>query len=186
MFRPEASVKRNARLAGDVFVAVPLSWQIIGYFLFGTVVAAFIFLISLDYSRVVTANGMITDVAEDSLSSRSGSVLYARLSVPGSAIGFVEPGQRVQLAIDAFPYQQFGTVRGRILEIGRAKALRRAADGKISSYFPVTVELDRSSLTAFGRARPLRPGMELVARIGTAKQTLWQWLFEPLYAVSGR
>ena len=40
-----------------------------------------------------------------------GADLNAELFVPSRAIGFVQPGQRVRLMVDAFPYQRFGSHR---------------------------------------------------------------------------
>ena len=42
------------------------------------------------------------------------SPLQAELFIPARAIGFVEVGQPVRILYDAFPYQHFGTYRGRI------------------------------------------------------------------------
>jgi membrane fusion protein len=48
------------------------------------------------------------------------------------------------------------------------------------------VKLDTEAVTAFGRSEPLVSGMTLSARIVTEKQSLLEWLFEPLYAVRRR
>ena len=45
------------------------------------------------------------------------SALEAQLFVPARAIGFVEPGQRVRILYEAFPYQQFGTYSGRVIKV---------------------------------------------------------------------
>jgi membrane fusion protein len=50
----------------------------------------------------------------------------------------------------------------------------------------VTVKLAQSWVMAFGRRQPLVPGMTLTARIITERQNLFQWLFEPLFAVQRR
>jgi membrane fusion protein len=42
------------------------------------------------------------------------------------------------------------------------------------------------NVAAFGRNEALIPGMTLSARIVTEKQSLLEWLFEPLYAVRQR
>ena len=44
----------------------------------------------------------------------------AELYVPTQAAGFLAPGQEVRLAVDAFPYQSFGTVPARIVRISSA------------------------------------------------------------------
>lgn len=116
----------------------------------------------------------------------SGSKLRAELAVPSAAIGFVRPGQEVRLAIDAFPYQRFGTVTGKVLTVPTSAISMQGADGVTVPVYPVMVSLDQTTVPAFGRAEALIPGMTLTARIVTEKQTLLQWLFEPLFAVRRR
>jgi membrane fusion protein len=116
----------------------------------------------------------------------AGSVLRAELAVPGAAIGFVKAGQDVRLAVDAFPYQRFGTVKGKILTVATSAISAQGPNGSTVPVYPVTVELDQSHVTAFGRREPLVSGMALTARIVTEKQSLLQWLFEPLFAVRRR
>jgi membrane fusion protein len=116
----------------------------------------------------------------------SGAVLQAELAVPGSAIGFIRPGQEVRLAIDAFPFQRFGTIKGRIKTVASSAVSVRQSDGAAIAAYPVIIKLDQNYLLAFGRRQPLVPGMTLTARIVTEKQTLLTWLFEPLFAVRKR
>ena len=116
----------------------------------------------------------------------SGSRLRAELAVPSAAIGFVKSGQDVRLAVDAFPYQRFGTVKGKVVTVSSSSVSTQAEDGRTIAVYPVTVELDSASVTAFGRREPLVSGMTLTARIVTEKQSLLQWLFEPLFAVQRR
>lgn len=116
----------------------------------------------------------------------AGSTLQAELAVPSSAIGFVKPGQEVRLAIDAFPYQRFGTVKGNVQTVAASAISAQGADGTTISVYPVTVKLNQSSVIAYGRSEPLVSGMTLTARIVAEKQSLLEWLFEPLYAVQRR
>lgn len=110
----------------------------------------------------------------------------AELHVPTSAAGFLAIGQEVRLAVDAFPYQQFGIATARIAEISAVAIPKAQADGRIVPVYLVTAKLDRTWVTAFGRRQPLLPGMTLTARIITEKQSLLRWLFEPLFAVTNR
>ncbi len=112
-----------------------------------------------------------------------GAELQAELAVPSSTIGFVKRGQEVSLAIDAFPYQRFGTVKGEVLTVAESALSRQSANGSVVAVYPVRVKLDADAITAFGRSEPLMSGMTLSARIVAEKQSLLEWLFEPLYAV---
>jgi len=114
-----------------------------------------------------------------------GAVLRAELQVPTNAIAFVREGQDVHLAIDAFPYQRFGTLKGRVTAISESAINVQGKSGPVAVY-PIIVKLERENVTAFGRAQPLVPDMTLSARIVTDKQSLFQWLFEPVFAVRKR
>lgn len=107
------------------------------------------------------------------------------LYVPTSAAGFLRKGQDVRLAIDAFPYETFGTVEARISDISTTAIGRQTPNGMVPIYL-VTAELARTSIEAFGKSQPLLPGMTLTARIVTRKQSLFEWLFQPLFAVGRR
>lgn len=110
----------------------------------------------------------------------------AELYVPTNAAGFLAVGQEVRLAVDAFPYQRYGTVTAKISEISSVAIPRARPDGSTIPVYLLTAELTQSWVLAFGRKQPLLPGMALNARIVTEKQSLFQWLFEPLFAVGGR
>ncbi|HZG07507.1 MAG TPA: HlyD family efflux transporter periplasmic adaptor subunit [Allosphingosinicella sp.] len=110
----------------------------------------------------------------------------AELYVPTSAAGFLEVGQEVRLAVDAFPYQRFGSVEARITRISSVAIPKATSAGETVPVYLVTAELSDPSVMAFGRKQPLLPGMTLSARIVTQRQTLVEWLFEPLFAVRNR
>ena len=115
-----------------------------------------------------------------------GARLRAELLGPTQAIGFVKRGQDVRLAVDAFPYQRFGTVTGKIATVASSPISQTLPNGAVVSAYPVVVEIDKPEVIAFGRREKLVPGMTLTARIVTEKQSLIEWLFEPLFAVRRR
>lgn len=115
-----------------------------------------------------------------------GSKLRAELPIPATMIGFVRMGQEVKLSIDAFPYQQFGTIKARIISIPGAPVSSADAKGNAAPVYVAIAEIETPYITAFGKKQPLLSGMTLSARITTRKQSLLEWLFEPLYAVQRR
>jgi membrane fusion protein len=115
----------------------------------------------------------------------AGGRTRVELYVPTSAAGFLRSGQDVRLAVDAFPYEQFGTVDARITYIANAPVARQTVAGVIPTYL-VNAELTEPFVRAFGRKQPLVAGMTLAARIITRRQTLLEWLFQPLFAVARR
>jgi membrane fusion protein len=116
----------------------------------------------------------------------AGARARAELYVPTSAAGFIAPGQEVHLAIDAFPYQTFGTIPARIVQISSVAVPRTGANGAAVPVYLATAELATPGVRAFGRVQPLLPSMALSGRIVTQRQSLLQWLFEPLFAIARR
>lgn len=123
-----------------------------------------------------------------------GAVLQAQLYAPSSAVGFVRPGQAVRLRLEAFPYQKFGQLEGRVLLVSRtplapgelaAQSLSGAQPGRAGeSMFRITVALDESPAGAW--PQPLVAGMRLQADVLLERRRLIEWLFEPLFGLQHR
>jgi membrane fusion protein len=114
------------------------------------------------------------------------SILRAELFVPTRGIGFVQPGQRVRILYDAFPYQQFGTYGGRVNEISQTILTRSDTSGPIELKEPayrVTVALDRPDIDAYGKRIPLQADMLLRADIILEKRSIMTWFLDPLLSV---
>jgi membrane fusion protein len=115
-----------------------------------------------------------------------GSRLTAELAVPSAAIGFIKPGQDVRLALDAFPYQRFGTVKGTVRTVAATAINTPGPSGTTLAVYPVTVDVIEPHISAYGRLERLVPGMSLTARIIAERQSVLEWLFDPLFAVRRR
>lgn len=118
--------------------------------------------------------------------------LEAELLVPSRAIGFMTPGDAVLLRYQAFPYQKFGHHDGQVARISRS-ALSPGELGVLignaqasEPYYRVTVALARQSVTAFGQDEALKPGLLLEADVLGERRRLIEWVFEPLYSLTGR
>jgi membrane fusion protein len=77
-------------------------------------------------------------------------------------------------------------VRARVLTVSASAITRQGPNGTALPVYPVVVELLQTNVEAFGQRQPLVSGMTLSARIVTERQTLIEWLFEPLFAVRRR
>ena len=89
--------------------------------------------------------------------------LKGNVFVQNKDIGFVKSGQKAQVRVDAFPFTQYGELKGTVDQIG-ADAL--PPDQKANFYrYPVKLELDRPYLERKGVKIPLRSGMAITANI---------------------
>jgi membrane fusion protein len=114
------------------------------------------------------------------------TILQAELFVPTRAVGFVEPGQKIRIMYEAFPYQHYGTYSGRITKVSQTMVTATDAVGPLLLKEPayrVTATIDQPEIEAKGRKIPLQPDMLLRADIMLEERPLIQWLIEPLLGV---
>lgn len=113
-----------------------------------------------------------------------GEALQAVLFVPERAIGFVSPGQAVRLALDAFPFEQFGAEDGTISSVARTllrpEQLSEVMAPPREPSYRVTVALKRQDITAYGRDIPLQADMQLRADIIFDRRSFIQWILDPV------
>jgi membrane fusion protein len=118
------------------------------------------------------------------------SLLTAHLLVPVRAIGFVEPGQRLDVRYDAFPYQKFGLYQGKVQSVSKTLLLPgELLNSPVSFQEPVyrvDAILTDQGVRAYGQTIPLKAGMTLSADVEVGERRLWQWLLEPVYSLKGR
>lgn len=111
------------------------------------------------------------------------SGLQATLLAPSRSAGFLEPGQDVNLLVDAFPYQKFGVQKGTIKEISATPYRPGELDAPIpyeQSVFRVIVDLEKQTVSAYGNEVELKTGMTLQGDLITDRRTLMQWMLDPL------
>ncbi len=143
-------------------------------------------------SAVLLKAGQMVSAGQPLLSILpAGSTLQAQLLVPSRAIGFIEPGSRVVLRYQAFPYQKFGQHYGRVADISRSAlssvditALVGQQPQQQEPLYRVEVTLDSQHVLAYGKSESVKPGMELDADILMEKRSLLEWVFEPLYGMA--
>jgi membrane fusion protein len=115
---------------------------------------------------------------------------------PSRAIGFLQPGQRVLIRYQAYPYQKYGSYAGSVASISRSAIspteLSPQLAGLTSIYgvneplYRITVELDRQNANAYGKPVQLQPGMQLEADIMIESRRLIEWVFDPLFTLTGK
>ncbi|MDX2239077.1 MAG: HlyD family type I secretion periplasmic adaptor subunit [Leptolyngbyaceae cyanobacterium bins.302] len=90
--------------------------------------------------------------------------LISRVQVANADIANIQVGTPVEIRIDAYPFTEYGSVKGVIAKVGR-EALTMNQQAEDQTVFPVEVRLDRQFLERKNERHPLVPGMTLVANI---------------------
>jgi membrane fusion protein len=94
-----------------------------------------------------------------------------------------------QLQYQAFPYQKFGIQPGAVVKISRTAVSAQELPFPAAStefYYVVTVKPEKEFVLAYGKQEPLQTGMQVDADIWLDRRTLLEWIFEPLFSITGR
>lgn len=122
--------------------------------------------------------------------------MQVNLYAPSNTAGFVKAGDLVLLRYQAYPYQKFGKHRGRVKSVARtalpADELTTIPDSVVSQashdqpLYKVTVELESQTIAAYGSNHDLASGTLVEAEIEQESRKLYEWVLEPLFAISGK
>ncbi|WAC41492.1 HlyD family efflux transporter periplasmic adaptor subunit [Pedobacter sp. SL55] len=102
------------------------------------------------------------------------SSLIAFCYVKPSDIGLIKKGQRVRFQIDAFNYNQWGMLTGKVIDIAEDITQQNQ-----TMYFKVKCKLDQQYLQLKnGYKGNIKKGMSLTANFTIAKRSLLQLLYD--------
>ncbi len=102
-------------------------------------------------------------------------VFWRRL-IHEADIGFVYPGQGAEVKVETFPFTQYGTLRGKVLQVS-GDAMQ---DEKRGLVYAARLKLERTSLQVEDRTVNLSPGMAVTAEIRTGKRRVIEYFLAPL------
>jgi len=118
-----------------------------------------------------------------------GAALLAELYAPSRAAGFVRPGQQVRLFYDAFPYQRFGSYRGRVDQVSNVVLMPREVLAPIVLSEPsyrIRVQLSGADVHTPAGAVPLQAGMTLTGKVLLDRRSILDLLLEPVASLRGQ
>jgi hemolysin D len=125
------------------------------------------------------------------------SRLEIEAMVSNREIGFVRPGQQVEIKIDTFPFTRYGLLHGSVLSVSQDAIVRdkpeeatgnKIAGAEASSSEPkgqelvyaARISLERTRMQIDGNVVNLSPGMAVTVEIKTGSRTVISYLLSPL------
>jgi hemolysin D len=96
--------------------------------------------------------------------------------VENKDIGFVRPGQEVEVKLEAFPFTKYGTLKGRLTQVSN-DAIQ---DEKRGLVYAARIQLARNSLDVDGKTVNLSPGMAVTVEVKTGKRRVIEFFMGPL------
>lgn len=122
-----------------------------------------------------TEGGVVTEAQPLMVIVPDGAQVTAEVTLENKDIGFVSPTQEAAIKLETFPYTRYGTVNATVKTV-TADAVN---DEKRGAIFPVTLNLNSTTIDVDGRPIKLSPGMNLTAEIKTGKRRIIEFLLSP-------
>lgn len=85
-------------------------------------------------------------------------------------------GQETEVKLDAFPFQKYGTIRGKVLSIS-PDAIE---DERLGPVYRMKSSLEKSALFVHGREVPVSPGMAGSVEVKTGRRRVIEFFLSPL------
>ena len=126
-----------------------------------------------------TSVGFLAQNREPILKIVPNTRLIASLEVVSDKIGFIRLNDTVEVNIDSFPANDFGTVEGYISHIA-SDALEPTPGKRTTLSYPVSVKLNNQYILTDANQIPLQSGMSVAGHIKLRKVTYLQLLLNDL------
>jgi hemolysin D len=145
-------------------------------------------------ASTLTTIGQVVTTGEEVMRIVATDALTVQAYLPNDDRGFVSVGQEATIKVFAFPFTQYGTMKGRVISVASdaisvaeaeaamlGSGANSATGGALGALvFPITVEIDANALMNDGNPFVLLPGMGVVAEINTGSRSILEYLFSPL------
>lgn len=105
-----------------------------------------------------------------------GEQLLLEVKVLNRDIGFIREGMKVKVKMATFPFQEFGTIDGEVVQVSP----NAIVDKDLGLVFPTRVKLYEHSIPVRGQNVTFTPGMAATGEIVTRRKSVLTFLVEPV------
>ena len=128
--------------------------------------------------KVHTQQGVVTAGSTIMTVIPFDSPIEFEVRISNSDIGFVEISQPVNIKFDAFPFERYGILKGKVSSIARNSVEIEEGSGEWA--YLVRVAPNEQSFSAQGRNLPITSGMTGTVDIVTGTRTVMSFLIDPV------
>ncbi|AKG22297.1 HlyD family efflux transporter periplasmic adaptor subunit [Calothrix sp. 336/3] len=105
-----------------------------------------------------------------------GEELMLEVKVLNRDIGFIREGMRTKVKMATFPFQEFGTIEGEVVQVSP----NAITDKELGLVFPTRIKLKKHSVVVRGKEVQFTPGMVANGEIVTRKKSVLTFIMEPV------
>lgn len=106
----------------------------------------------------------------------AGEEILLEVKVRNRDIGFIRPGMQAKVKMATFPFQEFGTIDGKVVQISP----NAIVDQELGLVFPTRIQLTQHSIEVQGEKVPFTPGMVAQGEIVTRQKSVLTFIIEPV------
>lgn len=134
---------------------------------------------TVTFTSIWSENQQVTSgTAVFSIVPEESTQIIGRVEIPLSGSGKVEPGQRVKIKLDNYPYLEYGMLDGTITTMSLVPV---SAPG--GAFYTAELDLHNGLVTNYGKELPFNQEMMGTAEIVTNDRRLLERLIQPLSSV---
>jgi hemolysin D len=112
--------------------------------------------------------------------SAQNAPLMLKATIPNREAGFIRVGLPVQVKFDAYPYQEYGIVPGKVAEISAdAKPANSQSGAPSEPVYQVYIELERNQISTRQQVVPFKSGQAASADIVIRRRRIIDLLLDP-------
>jgi len=125
--------------------------------------------------------------------------------MPNKDIGFIKPGQEAVVKVESFPFTRYGTLPAHVIRVSREaipepdaqqqegnparssrSTLTAGAERVQNLFFPVTLALEKRTISTDGEEIPISNGMTVTVEIKTGYRRIIDYVFSPFVEVASK
>ncbi len=123
-----------------------------------------------------TDGGVVTEAQPLMVIVPSDQPVEVEAMLENKDIGFVRPGQEVEIKVETFTFTKYGVVQGTVLSISNDAI----EDEKRGLLYSARIQLKENSINVGGKQIALSPGMSVRAEVKTDKRKVIDYFLSPL------
>jgi hemolysin D len=129
----------------------------------------------------VQAGDTVAAIAKGIKQDSSKSNLVLRAKMPSSEMAFLKIGLPAKIKFDAYPFQDYGIVEGRVSWISPDSKIadQQQSTQQQAEFFELEITLDQASINSAGKPIPIAPGQTASAEIVIRQRRLIDFFLEP-------
>ncbi|HHN0038545.1 HlyD family type I secretion periplasmic adaptor subunit [Pseudomonas aeruginosa] len=123
-----------------------------------------------------TAGGVVTEAQPLMVIVPSNQPVEVEAMLENKDIGFVRPGQEVEVKVETFTFTKYGVVHGTVVSISDDAI----EDERLGLVYSTRIQLKENSIVVGSQQVALSPGMSIRAEVKTDKRKVIDYFLSPL------